>query len=385
MALVPLRPLLEATDKYRFAQGAFNVNAVAQAKAVIEVHEMFRSAAILQGADLANGFMGGRADFLNATLEDKKAGAKNIADAVKKYGEPSSIPVALHLDHGKDFDSVKAAVDGGYTSVMIDGSSLPFDENVELTREVVKYAHERGITVEGELGVLAGVEDHVFSSSSTYTNSLKAVEFFRKTKVDALAISYGTMHGPSKGKDVKLRKEIAIAIKECMNHENIFGVLVSHGSSTVPKYIVDEINGLGGEVQNAYGISIDELRQAIPCGIGKINVDTDIRLAVTRNMKEFFAKYPHKQGSPSIGGIYELLEKNKAQVDPRVFLTPIMETLMKGSIPDDDVAAITGCIEVGVKEAVGTLIVQFGSVGKAPLVEQVTLEEMAQRYKKDGI
>ena len=154
MALVPLRPLLEATDKYRFAQGAFNVNAVAQAKAVIEVHEMFRSAAILQGADLANGFMGGRADFLNATLEDKKAGAKNIADAVKKYGEPSSIPVALHLDHGKDFDSVKAAVDGGYTSVMIDGSSLPFDENVELTREVVKYAHERGITVEGELGVL---------------------------------------------------------------------------------------------------------------------------------------------------------------------------------------------------------------------------------------
>ena len=157
MALVPLRPLLEATDKYHFAQGAFNVNAVAQAKAVIEVHEMFRSAAILQGADLANGFMGGRKDFLNATLEDKKAGAKNIADAVKKYGEPSPIPVVLHLDHGKNFDSVKAAVDGGYTSVMIDGSSLPFDENVELTREVVKYAHERGITVEGELGVLAGV------------------------------------------------------------------------------------------------------------------------------------------------------------------------------------------------------------------------------------
>lgn len=165
MALIPLRPLLEATDKYHFAQGAFNVNAVAQAKAVIEVHEMFRSAAILQGADLANGFMGGRTDFLNATLEDKKAGAKNIAAAVKKYGENSPIPVVLHLDHGKDFDSVKAAIDGGYTSVMIDGSSLPFEENIELTREVVKYAHERGITVEGELGVLAGVEDHVFSLS----------------------------------------------------------------------------------------------------------------------------------------------------------------------------------------------------------------------------
>ena len=121
---------------------------------------------------------------------------------------------------------------------MIDGSSLPFDENVELTREVVKYAHERGVSVEGELGVLAGVEDHVFSTTSTYTNPLKAIEFFKKTGVDALAISYGTMHGASKGKNVKLRKEIAIAIKECMMHEGIFGVLVSHGSSTVPKYIV---------------------------------------------------------------------------------------------------------------------------------------------------
>ena len=385
MPLVPLRPLLEATDKYHYAQGAFNVNAVAQAKAVIEVHEMFRSAAILQGADLANGFMGGRCDFLNATLEDKKIGARNIADAVKKYGEGSPVPVVLHLDHGKNFDSVKAAVEGGYTSVMIDGSSLPFDENVELTRVVVKYAHERGITVEGELGVLAGVEDHVFAASSTYTNPLKAVDFFKKTKVDCLAISYGTMHGPSKGKDVKLRKEIAIAIKECMNHENIFGVLVSHGSSTVPRYIVDEINALGGDVQNAYGISADELQKAIPCGIGKINVDTDIRLAVTRNMKEFFAKHPEKHNSPSVGAIYELLEKNKTQVDPRVFLTPIMETLMKGTIPDEDVAAIVGCIEAGVKEAVGTLVVKFGSVGKAPLVECVTLDEMAERYKKAGI
>ena len=185
--------------------------------------------------------------------------------------------------------------------------------------------------------------------------------------------------------DVKLRKEIAIAIKECMNHENIFGVLVSHGSSTVPRYIVDEINALGGDVQNAYGISADELQKAIPCGIGKINVDTDIRLAVTRNMKEFFAMHPEKHNSPSIGAIYELLEKNKTQVDPRVFLTPIMETLMKGTIPDEDVAAIVGCIEAGVKEAVGTLVVKFGSVGKAPLVECVTLDEMAERYKKAGI
>ncbi len=382
MPLIPLRPLLEATDRYRFAQGAFNVNAIAQAKAVIEVHEMFRSAAILQGADLANGFMGGRKDFLNATLEDKKLGARIIAEEVRKCGENSAIPVVLHLDHGKDFDSVKAAIDGGYTSVMIDGSSLTFEQNVELTREVVKYAHKRGVSVEGELGVLAGVEDHVFAQDSTYTNPLRAVEFFRKTGVDCLAISYGTMHGASKGKDVKLRKEIVIAIKECLNHENMFGVLVSHGSSTVPQYIVNEINSLGGKVQNAYGISVDELKQAIPCGIGKINVDTDIRLAVTRNMREYFTLNPQKQKSSSIGEIYSLLEEKKDQFDPRVFLTPIMDTVMYGTVPDEEVAAIVDCMERGVKEAVGGLITEFGSLGKAPLVEHVSLEEMAERYKK---
>ena len=383
MPLIPLRPLMEATIKYGFGQGAFNVNAVAQAKAAIEVHEMFRSPAILQGADLANGFMGGRTDFMNATLEDKKIGAKNIADAVKKYGADSEIPIVLHLDHGRDFDSCVAAISGGYTSVMIDGSSLPFDENVELTREVVKYAHSRGVSVEGELGVLAGVEDHVFSDSSTYTNTLKAVEFFRKTGVDALAISYGTMHGASKGKDVKLRKEIAMAIRECLSHEGIFGALVSHGSSTVPKYIVDENNALGGDLTNTYGIAVEELQAAISCGINKINVDTDIRLAVTRNMKELFVKYPELRTSTSIGEIYELLEAKKSQFDPRVFLPPIMDTVMKGNIPDEDVAAIVNCVERGVKEVVGTLIVQFGSFGKAPLVEQVTLEEMIERYKKN--
>lgn len=383
MALISLRPVLEAAVERGYAQGAFNVNAVAQAKAVIEVHEMFRSAAILQGADLANGFMGGRVDFINAGVEDKIIGAKNIAAAVRRYGEDSEIPVVLHLDHGKDMDSVKAAVEGGYTSVMIDGSSLPFEDNVELTREVVRYAHERGVSVEGELGVLAGVEDHVFSQNSTYTDPLKAVEFIRRTNVDALAISYGTMHGASKGKNVKLRKEIPTAIRECLNHAGIFCALVSHGSSTVPQYIVNEINALGGELTNTHGISIGELKAAIPCGISKINVDTDIRLAVTRNMKEFFVKYPEKRSSASVGGIYELLETKKDQFDPRVFLPPIMQSVMYGDIPDEDVAGILDCVERGVKEAVGTLIVQFGSYGNAPYVERVSLEEMAQRYKKD--
>jgi len=383
--LVPMRAILEAADKYDYAQGAFNVNAVCQAKAVINVHEMFRSPAILQGADLANGFMGGRTDFMNATLEDKKKGAKNIAAAVKLYGTDSEIPIALHLDHGKNFDSCVAAIEGGYTSVMIDGSHLPFEENVELTREVVKYAHERGVSVEGELGVLAGVEDHVFSANSTYTNPASAIEFFRKTGVDALAISYGTMHGANKGKNAVIRKEIAIAIKETMRHEGIEGFLVSHGSSTVPQYIVEEINGLGGELVNTYGIDVNQLIEAGHCGINKINVDTDIRLAVTRNMKELFAKDKALQNSASVGAIYELLEKNKAAFDPRVFLPPIMDTVMYGNVPDEDVARICKCVEDGVKEVVGTLIVKFGSFGKAPKVEITTLDEMADRYKKAGI
>ena len=382
MPLIPLRPLMEAAEKYNYAQGAFNVNAVAQAKAVIEMHETFRSPAILQGADLANAFMGGRVDFANGTLEDKKVGARRIADAVRKYGENSPIPVVLHLDHGKNIESCIAAIDGGYTSVMIDGSSLPLEQNIELTREVVKYAHPLGVSVEGELGVLGGQEDHVFAETSTYTNPLDAVEFIQKTGVDALAISYGTQHGANKGKNAKLRREIAIAIKECINRLGIFCALVSHGSSTVPQYIVKEINDLGGDIQNAYGIPVNELVAAIPCGIRKINVDTDIRLAVTRNMKELFAQRPELRTSPSIGGVYKLLEEKKTAFDPRVFFPPIMDTVLTGNIPDNDVAVLMERVEAGVKEAVGSLIVNFGSYGKAPLVEMKTLEDMKAFYAK---
>ncbi|MCD8323068.1 MAG: class II fructose-bisphosphate aldolase [Oscillospiraceae bacterium] len=380
MPLIPLRPVLDAAVANGYAQGAFNVNAVAQTEAVIQIHELFRSPAILQGADLANAFMGGAVDFAKGTLEDKKRGAKNIAAAVRRFAENSPIPVVLHLDHGKDFDSCAAAIEGGYTSVMIDGSSLPFEENVELTRAVVQYAHARGVSVEGELGVLAGVEDHVFAAGSTYTNPLSAIEFFQKTGVDALAISYGTMHGANKGKDVKLRREIPTAIRECMNHAGIKGALVSHGSSTVPQYIVNEINALGGQVANAHGISKDELKAAIGCGISKINVDTDIRLAVTRNLRELFEGRPDLKQDERIGGIWTLLDQRRDAFDPRVFLPPVMDTLMYGTGDNGTVALVTDAMRRGVREVVGTLIVEFGSVGRAPLVEQVSLEEMARRY-----
>ena len=266
---------------------------------------------------------------------------------------------------------------------MIDGSSLPFEENKELTREVVKYAHARGVSVEGELGVLAGVEDHVFAASSTYTNPLSAVEFVRDTGVDALAISYGTMHGASKGKNVKLRREIPIAIRECLAHEELDCALVSHGSSTVPQYIVREINELGGQIGEAHGIPVAELLEAIPAGINKINVDTDIRLAVTRNMRELFEREPELKES-SLAGVWQLLDEKREQFDPRAFLPPVYDLVMYGTVADEAQEKLVAAIEAGVKEAVGTLIVQFGSYGKAPLVKIATLDEMAERYAKEG-
>ncbi|MDX9825536.1 MULTISPECIES: class II fructose-bisphosphate aldolase [unclassified Sphaerochaeta] len=385
MPLIPLRPILETTDRYGYAQGAFNVNMVAQAEAVIQIHNLFRSPAILQGADLANGFMGGCTDFFHATLEDKRKGAANIAKAVQVAAENASIPIALHLDHGRDLDSVKAAIDGGYTSVMIDGSSLPLEQNIALTREVVKLAHAVGVTVEGELGVLSGVEDHVFSEHGSYTHPLDAIRFFKETKVDALAISYGTMHGANKGQNAKVRKEIAIAIKECLRHEGIFGVLVSHGSSTVPTYLVEAINSLGGAISNAHGISLEQLKEVGRLGIGKINVDTDIRLAVTRNLRELFLLKPELTGDTRLNQMYQLLKAKPEAFDPRVFFPPIMDTVMYGTIPNKATEAVVNAVKQGVMEMVGSLIVEFGCVGKASLVEDVSLGQMADRYRKEGI
>lgn len=381
MSVVAMRPLLDAAAQNGYAQGAFNVNTVAQAQAIIEAHQMLRSAAIIQGADLANAFMGGRGDFANGTVEDKKRGAKRIAEAVYKYAEHIDIPVALHLDHGKDFESVKAAIDGGYTSVMIDGSSLAYDDNVELTREVVKYAHPLGVTVEGELGVLAGVEDHVQAERSTYTDPVLACDFIEKTGVDCLAVSYGTQHGAVKGRNVKLRKEIAIAITENLRHAGTLARLVSHGSSTVPGYIVDRINELGGNIQNANGIPIDELRAVIPYGICKINVDTDIRLAITRNMREYFHNNPQKRTSPTLSPVWELMKANPDKFDPRIYLVPVMDQLIVDTeLTDPDLQDLARLFKAGVKEVVSALIVQFGSHGRADGVERKTIAEMRAFY-----
>ncbi|MFI3169326.1 MAG: class II fructose-bisphosphate aldolase [Faecalibacterium sp.] len=383
--LVPMRAILEAADKGGYGQGAFNMNGVCQVEAAIHIHEVLRSPALLQGAEASNAFMGGELDFMHGSIEAKKLGAKNIGDAVKKYGADCAVPVALNLDHGKSLESIKAAIDGGYTSVMIDGSHLPYDENVELTREVVKYAHPFGVSVEAELGVLAGVEDHVFSATSTYTNPIQALDFFKKTKCDALAISYGTCHGPNKGKDTKIRNEIAIAIKECMRHEGITGYLVSHGSSTVPQEYVQQINAMGGQLENAFGIDPMQLADVSRAGIDKINVDTDLRLATTRNIMELFLANPALKDSATIGQLYQDMIANPKNVDPRNYVGSIMEAIMYGKNEDADVAAVLECMKMGTMESIAPLLVQFGSYRKSNLVELVTCEQMADRYAKEGI
>ncbi len=383
--LVPMRPILEAADTYRYGQGAFNMNSAGQIEAAVRIHEILESGAILQGAEASNAYMGGAEDFMHGTLEQKQKGARAIGGAVRKYGADSPVPVALHLDHGKSLESVKACVEGGYTSVMIDGSSLPYEDNVALTREVVRYAHPFGVTVEGELGVLAGVEDHVFSATSTYTNPMQAVDFFKKTGCDALAISYGTMHGANKGKNAKIRREIALATKECMMHEGIRGFLVSHGSSTVPQEYVRQINEMGGQLENAYGIAVEQLVDVSGCGINKINVDTDIRLACTRNIMKLFLSRPELRKSASIGRIWEEMTARPKNFDPRNYLSCIMDTVINGTVPDDDVRKIVDCMKDGVMGAVAPLLVQFGSYRKSSLIEPVTLEQMADRYKKEGI
>lgn len=383
--LVPMRAILEAADKYRYGQAAFNMNSVGQIEAAVRIHELLRSGAILQGAEASNAFMGGELDFMHGTAPAKAVGAKNIGDAVKKYGANSPVPIALHLDHGKSLETVKACIAGGYTSVMIDGSSLSYEDNVELTREVVKYAHPYGVTVEGELGVLAGVEDHVFSATSTYTNPMQAVDFFKKTKCDALAISYGTCHGANKGKDTKIRREIAIATKECMMHEGISGFLVSHGSSTVPQEYVRQINAMGGQLENAYGIDVAQLVDVAKAGINKINVDTDIRLACTRNILELFRDHPELKDSPSIGQLYRDLVAKPKNFDPRNYVGSIMDAIMHGCSDDEHIKLIDRCMQDGVTESIAPLLVQFGSYRKSDLIEPITCEQMADRYKKEGI
>ena len=380
--VIPLKPLLDAARLHKFAFGAFNVNSPNHAKAAIEIHDIYRSACILQGSEGANGFMGGNPDFRKATIEEKRLGARRIAAAVKEYAEATDIPVVLHLDHGKDYDSCLAAMDGGYTSIMIDGSHLPLKENIELTRNVVEEAHLRGISVEGELGILRGVEDEVVGLKDVYTHPKDALTFIIETGVDALAISYGTQHGANKRKNVQIRKEIAIATNELLLHEGVDCALVSHGSSSVPYDVVETINQLGGDLKDTAGIPVEQIQEVIPYGIAKINVDTDIRLVITRNIRGYFKQRPDAKDDEVLCSIWKKLQEGPTEFDPRSYMVPAQHFMISGKMPTMHFRNLMSLVEQGVKEIVGERIVQFGSVRSMYGVEPKTLEEMAQFYRE---
>ena len=277
--------MFEKAYKGGYAVGAFNINNMEIIQAIAEAAAETRSPFILQVSAGARNYA--RPAYLLA-----------LAHAAV---EDSGMDFALHLDHGADFDICKSCIDGGFSSVMIDGSHYSFEENIALTKKVVEYAHANGVVVEGELGVLAGIEDAVSSDHSSYTRPEEVEEFVTKTGVDSLAISIGTSHGAYKftaaqctrGADgVLLPPPLRFDILEEVAKRLPGFPIVLHGASSVPQEFVKEINALGGKLPDAVGIPEEQLRKAASMAVCKINIDSDIRLAMTAGIRRVFAENP---------------------------------------------------------------------------------------------
>ncbi|WP_410208292.1 class II fructose-bisphosphate aldolase [Fusobacterium sp.] len=280
LGLSNTKEMFAKANKEGYAVPAFNFNNMEMAMAIIEACAEMGSPVILQCSKGALKYMG--ADVVPLL-------AKAAVDRARNMG--SDIPVALHLDHGPDLETVKTCIDSGFSSVMIDGSHYDFAKNIQVSKEVVDYAHPFNVTVEAELGVLAGIEDDVKAESHTYTNPDEVEEFVTKTGVDSLAIAIGTSHGAHKfkpGEDPKLRLDI---LKEIERRIPGFPIVL-HGSSAVPKQYTDMIKQYGGEVKDAIGIPDSELRKAASSAVAKINVDTDGRLAFTAAIRRVLGTNP---------------------------------------------------------------------------------------------
>ena len=277
MPLVTTKDMFKKAYDGGYAIGAFNVNNMEIVQAITEACKEENAPVVLQVSK------GARA-YANHTYL-----VKLVEAAVIETG----LPIALHLDHGDSFETCKSCIDGGFTSVMIDGSSHSFKDNIELTRKVVEYAHERGVVVEGELGTLAGVEDEVSHEFSTYTRPEEVEEFVSKTGVDSLAIAIGTSHGAYKFKP-GTNPELRFDILEEVSRRLPGFPIVLHGSSSVPQEYVKMINENGGNMPGAIGIPEEQLRKAASMAVCKINIDSDLRLAMTGTVRKFFNDYPAK-------------------------------------------------------------------------------------------
>ena len=285
MALVTTKEMFKKAYEGGYAIGAFNINNMEIIQAITEAAEEVKSPVILQVSAGARKYA--KHEYLIALA----------AAAVKDSG----IDLALHLDHGADFEICKACIDGGFTSVMIDGSHHSYEDNIALTKKVVEYAHAHGVVVEGELGVLAGVEDDVVAEHSSYTRPEEVEDFVTRTGVDSLAISIGTSHGAYKFTPAQCtRNEEGILVPPPLRFDILAEIekrlpkfpIVLHGASSVPQDCVKEINALGGKMPDAVGIPESQLREAAKMAVCKINIDSDIRLAMTAGIRRVMSEQP---------------------------------------------------------------------------------------------
>lgn len=296
MPLVTSREMFEKAYKGGYAIGAFNVNNMEIVQGIFEAAIEEKAPLIIQVSSGARKYA--RHEYLmhliHASLEMAEASGV-------------SIPVVMHLDHGDDFEICKKCIDGGFTSVMIDASKHPFEENIRITKEVVDYAHSKGVTVEAELGKLAGVEDDVkvAAKDATYTDPQEAKEFVARTGCDSLAIAIGTSHGA-----YKFKGEPQLAFDRLAEIQSLLPnyPLVLHGASSVPQYLTDICNQYGAQIPGSRGVPEDMIAQAAKTGVCKINVDTDLRLAMTGMIRKVFAENP-------------------AEFDPRKYLGPARQAI----------------------------------------------------------
>jgi fructose-bisphosphate aldolase class II len=291
MPLVHTRDMFKKAYEQKYAIGAFNVNNMEIIQGIVEAAQEEKAPLILQVSAGAR----------------KYARHEYLVHLIQAALETADLPIALHLDHGADFDICKKCIDGGFTSVMIDGSHHPFEENIRLTKQVVEYAHDRNVTVEAELGKLEGVEDEVkvAEGDGSYTDPDQAVEFVERSGCDSLAIAIGTSHGAYKFKgEPKLDFERLQKITDLLPDYP----LVLHGSSSVPADLVKVCNDFGAKLPGTRGVPEEMLSQASKYGVCKVNVDTDLRLAMTGAIRKFFMENPEK-------------------FDPRLYLGPARDSI----------------------------------------------------------
>ena len=304
-------PLVNTTEMFKkayeggYAIGAFNVNNMEIIQGITEAAKEVNAPLILQVS-------AGARKYANHTYLMKLIEAAEIE---------TGLPICVHLDHGDSFELCKSCIDGGFTSVMIDGSHLPFEENIKLTKQVVDYAHDKGVVVEGELGRLAGIEDavNVSEEDAAFTNPDEAEEFVKRTGVDSLAIAIGTSHGAYKFKgEAKLRFDI---LEEIQKRLPGFPIVLHGASSVMPEY-VEMINNNGGQMPGAKGVPEDMLRQAAKMAVCKINIDSDLRLAVTGTIRKYF-------------------NENPSHFDPRQYLGPARNAIKE--IVKHKIIHVLGC------------------------------------------